>query len=149
MTTISLVTVTLQTSLSSHFTYPSTSFPSNSHQFVYEFCFYFLYSAYKWNHTVFVFLSLFILLNISCSVVSNSLQPHGLQHTRLPCPLPSPGACSNSCPLSQWCHPTISSSVTPFFCPQSFPASGSFPISRLFSSAGQSIGAQLQHQSFQ
>ena len=62
-----------------------------------------------------------------CSVVSGSLPPHGLQHSRLPCPSPSPGACSNSCPLSQWCHPTISFSVIPFSsCLQSFPASGSF-----------------------
>ena len=64
---------------------------------------------------------------LSCSVMSNSLQPHGLQHTRLPCHSPRPGACSNSCPLSRWCHPTISSSVLPFSsCLQSFPASGSF-----------------------
>ena len=72
--------------------------------------------------------------------MSDSLQPHGLQHDRLPCPSPSPGVCSNSCPLSQWCHPTISSSVVPFSCPQSFPASGSFPMSRLFQSGAQSIG---------
>ena len=65
---------------------------------------------------------------------------HGLQHARLPCPSPTPGACSNSCPLSQWCHPTISSSVMPFSCPQSFPASGSFQMSQLFESGGQSIG---------
>ena len=66
---------------------------------------------------------------------------HGLQHTRLPRPSPAPGACSNSCPLSQCCHPAISSSVVPFSsCPQSFPASGSFPVSRLFASGGQSIG---------
>ena len=65
----------------------------------------------------------------SHSVTSDSLRPHGLQHIRLPCPSPSPGVCSNSCPLSQWYHPTISSSVTPFFsCPQCFPASGSFPM---------------------
>ena len=65
-----------------------------------------------------------------------------LQHARLPCTSPSPGACSNSCPLSQWCHPTISSSVVPFSsCLQSFPASGSFPMSQLFASGGQSIGA--------
>ena len=73
---------------------------------------------------------------------SNSLQPHRLQHARLPCPSPSPRACSNSRPLSQWCHPTILSSVTPFSsCPQSFPASGSLPVSWLFASSGQSIGA--------
>ena len=73
--------------------------------------------------------------------MSNSLWPHGLQHARLPCPLPTPGVYSNSCPLSWWCHPTISSSVIPFSShPQSFPASGSFPMSQLFASSGQSIG---------
>ena len=77
----------------------------------------------------------------SCSVVSDSLQPHGLQHTRPPCPSPTPGVYSNSCPLSQWCHPTISSSTVSFSsCPQSFPASGSFQMSQLFASGGQSIG---------
>ena len=81
-------------------------------------------------------------LLFSCSVMSSSLQPHGLQHTRLFYPSPSPGACWNSCPLSWWCHPTISSSVLPFpFCLQSFPASGSFPISHLFAWDGQSIRA--------
>ena len=71
-----------------------------------------------------------------------SLQTHGLQHTRLPCPSPSPTACSNLCPLGWWCRPTISSSVTPFSsCLQSFPASGAFPISWLFASSNQSIGA--------
>ena len=74
--------------------------------------------------------------------MSASLWPHGLQHTSLPCPLPSPGVCSNSCPLSQWFNPTISSSVTPFSSyPQSFPASGCFPMSWLFTSRGQSIEA--------
>ena len=67
--------------------------------------------------------------------------PHGLQHTRLPCPSPTPRACSHSCVSSQWCHPTISSSVIPFSsCPQSYPASGSFPMSQPFASSGQSIG---------
>ena len=66
---------------------------------------------------------------------------HGLQHTSLPCPSPSAGVCSNSCPLSRWCHPTISSSFIPFSCPQSFRASGSFPTSQFFTSGGQSIGA--------
>ena len=80
------------------------------------------------------------LLLLSHSIISNSLRPHGLQHARLPCPSPSPGACSNSCPLSWWCHPTISSSVVPFSCLQSFPASGSFQMSRFFTSGGQSIG---------
>ena len=71
--------------------------------------------------------------------MSNSIQPHGLQHARPPCPSPSPGACSNSCPSSQWCYPTISSSVIPFSsCLQSFPASGSFPMSQYFTSCGQS-----------
>ena len=84
----------------------------------------------------------FFSLQFSRSVVSDSLRPHGLQHARLPCLSPTPGACSNSCPLSQWCHPTISSSVVPFSsCPQSFPASGSFLMSQLFASGGQSIGA--------
>ena len=74
--------------------------------------------------------------------MSNSLQPHGMQHARPPCPSPAPRVYSNSCPLSWWCHPTISSSVIPFFsCFQSFPASGSFPMSQLFASDGQSIRA--------
>ena len=74
--------------------------------------------------------------------MSDSLRPPGLQHARLSCPQLSPGICSNSCPLSQWCHPTISSSVVPFSsCLQSFSASGSFPMSQLFASGGQSIGA--------
>ena len=74
--------------------------------------------------------------------MSSSLWPHGWQHARLPCPSPSPGACSNSCALSRWCHPTISYSVIPFSsCLQSFPASGSFPVSQFFESGGQNIGA--------
>ena len=85
---------------------------------------------------------IFMLLLFSSSVMSNSLWPHGLQHARLPYSSPSPGVCSNSCPLSQWCHPTISSSDAPFSsCPQSFPALGSFPVSQLFPSGGQSTGA--------
>ena len=95
-------------------------------------------------------------VQLSCSVMSDSLWPHELQHTRLPCLSPTPGTCSNSCPLSQWCHPTISSSVIPFSsCLQSFPAWGSFPMSQFFASLlcskvlcnesvlyfGQSIGA--------
>ena len=75
------------------------------------------------------------------AVMSNSLRPHGLQHARLPCPSPTPRAFSNACPSSQRCHPTISSFVIPFSsCPQSFPASGSFPISAFFTSGSQSIG---------
>ena len=81
-----------------------------------------------------------MFLQFSCSIVSYSLRPHGLKHARLPCPSPTPGAYSNSCPLSRWCHPSISSSVNPFSCLQSFPASGSFPVSQFFASAGQSIG---------
>ena len=76
----------------------------------------------------------------SCSVMSNSLQPDGLQHTRLLCHSPPPRVCSNTCPLIQWCYPTISSSVIPFSCLQSFPASGLFPMSQFFASDGQSIG---------
>ena len=84
------------------------------------------------------------LLLFSCSVRFNSLWPHGLQHTRLPCPSPFPGVWSNSCPLNWWCHPTISSFVIPFTsCLQSFPASGSFPISWLFTWGGQIIGASV------
>ena len=84
------------------------------------------------------------------SVVSDSSRPRGLQHARLPCPSPTPGACSNSCPLSQWCHPTISSSVVPFSsCLQSFPASGSFPVSQFFISGGQSIGVSASTSVFQ
>ena len=79
-----------------------------------------------------------------CRLVAKScptLWPHGLQHPRLPCPSPSPRVCSNSCPLSRWCHPIISPSATPFSCPQYFPASGSFPMSWLFASGGQSVRA--------
>ena len=77
------------------------------------------------------------LFQFSHSVMSDSLRPHGMQHARLPCPSPSPRACSNSCPVSRWCHPTISSSVVPFSsCLQSFPASGSFQMSQLFASGG-------------
>ena len=83
----------------------------------------------------------FVLL-LSRSVVSYSLWPHRLQHVRLPCPSPSPRACSNSSPLSLWCHTTILSSVVPFpSCLQYFPASGSFPMSQFFASGGHSIGA--------
>ena len=81
-------------------------------------------------------------VKFSCLVVSDSLWPHESQHTRPPCPSPTPRVHPNPCPLSRWCHPTISSSVVPFFsCPQSFPASGSFPMSQLFASAGQSTRA--------
>ena len=74
------------------------------------------------------------------SVLSNSLWPRGLQHARPPCPSPTPITCSNLCPSSHWCHSTISFSAIPFSCFQSFPASGSFPMSQFFASGGQSIG---------
>ena len=88
-------------------------------------------------------------LQLSCSVISDS-RPQGLQHTRLPCPSPTPRACSGTSPLSRWCHPTILSSVIPLSsCLQSFPASGSFLMSQFFPSGGQILELQLQHQSFQ
>ena len=95
----------------------------------------YIYYIYIYTHSV-----CNILLLFSCSVMSYSLWPHGLHNTRLPCPSPFPRAFSNSCPFTQWCHPTISSSVVPFSCLQSSPASGSFPVSQFFPSSGQSIG---------
>ena len=90
-----------------------------------------------------------VSVHFSHTVVSDSLQPHRLQHARIPCPKPTPRACSNSCPLSRWSHPTISSPVTPFFsCLQSSPGSGSFPVSQFFASCGPVLEFQLQHQSF-
>ena len=100
--------------------------------------------TYKWLRPINLLLCRLynIAIQFSGSVMSDSLRPHGLQHARLPCPSPAPRACSNSCPLSQWCHPTISSSVNPLSsCLQSFPASGSSPMSQVFASGGQSIGA--------
>ena len=83
----------------------------------------------------------FSSVQFSLSVMPNSLRPHEPQHTRPPCPSPTPGVHPNPLPSSRWCHPTISSSVVPFSsCPQSFPASGSFPVSQLFASGSQSIG---------
>ena len=85
--------------------------------------------------------SIYQFSSVTQSVMSNSLRPHELQHARLPCLSSVPGACSNSCPLSRWCRPTISSSVVPFFsCLQFFPASGSFQMSQFFASGGQSTG---------
>ena len=96
----------------------------------------FLLRVFCW--TIFRYIS----VQFSHSVISNSLWLHGLQHARLPCPSPTPGGCSNSCPSGQWCHPTISSTVVSFSsCLLSFPASGSFPMSQFFASGGQSIGA--------
>ena len=87
------------------------------------------------------FLNNFSSVQFSHSVMSNSLWPHESQHARPPCPSPTPRVHPNPCPLSRWCHPTISSSVVSFSsCPQSFPALGSFPVSQLFTSGGQSIG---------
>ena len=83
---------------------------------------------------------IFNSVQCSISVMSDSLRPHESQHARPPCPSPSPRVYPNSCPLSQWCHPTISSSVIPFSCPQSFPASRSVQMSQLFASCGQSTG---------
>ena len=81
-------------------------------------------------------------VQFSGSVMSDSLRPHGLQHARIPCPSPSPRVSSNSCSLSQWCHPTISSFVIPFFsCLQSFPTIGSFLMNQVYASGGKSIGA--------
>ena len=86
----------------------------------------------------------FLVSQFSCSVLSDSLQPHELQHARPLCPSPTPGACSSLCSSSRWCHPTISSSVIPFsFCLQSFPASGSFSMSQFFERGGQSIGVSV------
>ena len=98
--------------------------------------------VHHYNYCTGTFLDhLFSSVHFSHSVMSASLWPHGLQHARPPCPSPIPGAYSNSCPLSQWCHPTISSFVVPFSsCLQSFPASGSFEMSQFFPSGGQSIG---------
>ena len=80
-------------------------------------------------------------VQFSCSIMSDSLRPHELQHARSPCPSPTPRVHSNPCPSSQWCHPAISSSVIPFSsCLRSFPASGSFPVNQFFASGGQSIG---------
>ena len=99
-----------------------------------------------WHRTLAIdmiwWLDLICGLLFSHQALSDSLWPHGLKHTRLSCPSFSPRVCSNSCPLSQWYHPTSSSSVIPFSsCPQSFPASGSFQMSQLFTTGGQSIGA--------
>ena len=96
---------------------------------------------YMWGLITFYCLGYYSSVQFSCSVVSDSLRPPESQHTRPPCPSSTPGLYSNSCPSSRWCHPAISSSVIPFpSCPQSLPASGSFPMSQLFPWGGQSIG---------
>ena len=91
----------------------------------------------------------FSAVQFSHAVVSDSFWSHGLQYSRLPCPSPIPGAYSNSCPLNRWCHPTISSSVIPFSCLQSFPKSGSFKWVSLSKQVAKVLKFQLQHQSFQ
>ena len=101
------------------------------------------YPKIIWNSSLaWVYESFFLSFShFSCSVMSNSLRPHESQHSRAPCPLPTPGVHSNSRPLSRWCHPAISSSVIPFTsCPQPLPASESFPVSQLFTWGGQSTG---------
>ena len=103
----------------------------------------FIYSTnISWGHIIYHAKSYWRSVQFSHSVISDSFELHGLKHTSLLCPSPTPRACSNSCPSSRWYHPTISSSVILFSsCLQSFPASGSFPTSQLFASGGQSIGA--------
>ena len=114
----------------SEFVLPSVHFPSLRYPLD--------FSLHLYNYSYRSFSS----VQFSCSVVSDSLRPHGLQHTRPPCLSPTPGVYSNSCPSHQWCHPTISSYVIPFSSRlQSFPASGSFPISQFFTSGGQTTGS--------
>ena len=115
----------------------------------------FIAAFLKYAHLEWVILvSCFCVICCCCCAVTKSCLTfcdlHELQHTRLPSPSLSPGECSNSCPLSQWCHPTVSSSVVPFSSHlQSFPASGSFPINQFFASVAKVLELQLQHQSFQ
>ena len=99
------------------------------------------WDKFEFWHLLAVWIYVSHSVQFSHSVMSDSLRPHESQHARLPCPSPTPGACSNSCPSNQWCHPTISFSVIPFSCLQSFPASGSFPVSLFFTTGGQTTGA--------
>ena len=128
-------------SLRSNFTQGKDGVGVESPGFRYRFCHgNFMNSLYFQGQVMWLIFTFCCYCSVTQSCVT--LPPPGLQHTRLPCPSPSPGACSNSCPLSQWCHPTILFSVIPFSsCLQPFPASESFPTSRLFASGGQSIGA--------
>ena len=110
----------------------------------------FLFIPTKAFRLMWSFLSLFHFSSVAQSVMSHSLQPHGLQHTRLPCPSPFPRACSNSCPLSQWCHPIISSSVVPFSsCLQSFPDQDLFQWVGSSHQVAKVLELQLQHKTFQ
>ena len=116
---------------------PASSLPGHW-MFAFSLCHGFAHVCFIWNVHLF---SQFNSVQFSRSVVSDSLWPHELQHARPPCPSPTPGVHSDSCPSSQWCHPAISSSVVPFSsCPQSLPVSESFPISQLFTWGGQSTG---------
>ena len=109
----------------------------NKYTCIYISCLFFFYIRFQFNSFQF-----------SRSVVPDCLRPHDSQHARPPCPSPAPGVYSNSCTLSRWCHPAISSSIVPFSsCPQSLPASGSFPVSQLFAEVAKVL--ELQHQSFQ
>ena len=98
------------------------------------------YVLADFSYSQFHFSKTFLKVLFNRLVVSDSLWPHGLQNSRFPCPSLSPRVCSNSCPLNRWCHPTVSSSATPF-CPQSFPASVSFLVSLLFASGDQNVGS--------
>ena len=101
---------------------------------------FFIFLTFQYNYS-YVLYSEMSVSHFNRSVMSNSLWPYKLQHARPPCPPPTPGVHPNPCPICQWCHPTNSSSVVPFSsCPQAFPASGSFQMSQLFASRGQSIG---------
>ena len=111
-------------------------------RFFFSSCFLFIYFLIALDFCCFVQTFSGYGVQFSRSVMSDSFWPHGLQHARPPCLSPTPRVYSNSCPLSRWCHPTISSSVVPFSsCLQSFPASGSFPMSQFIASGGQSTGA--------
>ena len=128
--------------------------PNNAYLFMYYFLSVDFTSMKTFSNLLPIFIELFVLLfssvQSSHSVMSDSLQPHGLQHTRLLCPSQTPRANSNSSPLNWWCHPTTSSSIVPLSsCLQSFLASGSLPLSQFFASGSQVLEFQLQHQSFQ
>ena len=104
-------------------------------------CYKFLNMSKFWVSDMPVYYYIIQFSSVSCSVISDYCDTIGLQHARLPCRSPAPRACSNSCPLSRWCHPIISPSVIPLYTNlQSFPASGSFPVSQFFTSCGQSTG---------